>query len=120
MTGRGVSTPRTSLDSATLNTGSSVFTVCVRLMATAANDRFAAMWPNRMHRRRPEDRRELALCDGLRQQQQHPLTLASIDSGSRCRPITSQACLQYWKGRQHRPESQSSTLPKEAFFAPTR
>ncbi len=44
-TGSGVSTPSTSLDSATLKTGSRVFTVCVRLMATAAKDRFAAMWP---------------------------------------------------------------------------
>ena len=44
-TGAGVPTPRMALDSSTLNAGSSVFTVCVRLMATAANDRLAAMWP---------------------------------------------------------------------------
>ena len=45
MTGAGVPTPSTSLDSATLKTGSSVFTVCVRLIATAAKERFAAMCP---------------------------------------------------------------------------
>ena len=45
MTGRGVEVPKTSLDNATLNTGSNVFTVCVKLIATAAKDRLAAMWP---------------------------------------------------------------------------
>jgi len=44
-TGAGVPTPRIVLDSSTLNAGSSVLTVCVRLIATAANDRLAAMWP---------------------------------------------------------------------------
>ena len=44
-TGRGVGWPRTSLDSATLKAGSSVLTVCVRLMATAAKDRLAATCP---------------------------------------------------------------------------
>ena len=41
-TGRGVAWPRMTLDSTTLNTGSRVFTVCVRLIATAAKDRLAA------------------------------------------------------------------------------
>lgn len=41
-TGRGVAWPRMTLDSTTLNTGSSVFTVWVRLIATAAKDRLAA------------------------------------------------------------------------------
>lgn len=45
MTGRGVEVPKTSLDSATLKTGSRVFTVCVKLIATAAKDRLAATWP---------------------------------------------------------------------------
>ena len=44
-TGAGVFWPSSSLDSATLNTGSSVLTVCVSEIATAANDRLAAMWP---------------------------------------------------------------------------
>ena len=41
-TGAGVDVPKTSLDRMTLNTGSKVFTVCVKLMATAANDKLAA------------------------------------------------------------------------------
>lgn len=45
MTGAGVFWPSSSFESATLKTGSRVLTVCVREMATAANDRFAAMWP---------------------------------------------------------------------------
>lgn len=44
-TGAGVPTPRNSLDRSTLKAGSRVFTVWVRLIATAANDRLAAMWP---------------------------------------------------------------------------
>ena len=45
MTGAGVPTPSSAWDSSTLKAGSSVFTVCVSEMATAANDRFAATWP---------------------------------------------------------------------------
>ena len=45
MTGAGVPTPSSAWDSSTLKAGSRVFTVCVSEMATAANDRFAAMWP---------------------------------------------------------------------------
>lgn len=44
-TGPGVFWPSSSLDSTTLKTGSIVFTVCVREIATAAKDRLAAMWP---------------------------------------------------------------------------
>ena len=44
-TGRGVLVPRKMRDRATLKAGSSVFTVCVREMATAAKDRLAATWP---------------------------------------------------------------------------
>ena len=44
-TGPGVFCPSSSLESTTLNTGSMVFTVCVREIATAANDRLAAMCP---------------------------------------------------------------------------
>lgn len=43
--GRGVASPRMSLARMTLNAGSSVLTVCVREIATAANDKFAAMCP---------------------------------------------------------------------------
>lgn len=45
MTGPGVPTPSSAWDSSTLKAGSRVFTVCVSEMATAANDRFAAMCP---------------------------------------------------------------------------
>ena len=44
-TGAGVFCPKSSLDKTTLNTGSMVLTVCVKEMATAANDRLAAMCP---------------------------------------------------------------------------
>merc|ERR1719183_1555269 len=44
-TGSAVASPRISLARITLNAGSSVFTVCVKEMATAANDRLAATWP---------------------------------------------------------------------------
>lgn len=44
-TGRGVPTPRNSLERSTLKAGSSVFTVWVSEIATAAKDRLAAMWP---------------------------------------------------------------------------
>ena len=44
-TGTEVEVPSTSLLIATLNTGSSVLTVCVNEIATAANEMFAAMWP---------------------------------------------------------------------------
>ena len=43
--GRGVDSPKMSFMSTTLKAGSSVLTVCVREMATAAKDRLAAMWP---------------------------------------------------------------------------
>lgn len=46
ITGAGVAVPRMSLDNATLKAGSSVLTVCVREIATAAKDRLAAMCPN--------------------------------------------------------------------------
>eukprot|EP00983_Pelagomonas_calceolata_P098242 1158326-Pelagomonas_calceolata.AAC.3 len=45
MAGKGVASPRISLDSSTLKAGSRVLTVWVREMATAAKDRLAAMWP---------------------------------------------------------------------------
>ena len=44
-TGAGVFCPKRTLESATLKTGSSVLTVWVREMATAANDRLAAICP---------------------------------------------------------------------------
>mmetsp|Transcript_8414 Transcript_8414/g.18005 ORF Transcript_8414/g.18005 Transcript_8414/m.18005 type:complete len:226 (-) Transcript_8414:255-932(-) len=44
--GRGVLSPRISFASTTLNAGSSVFTVWVREIATAANEMFAAMCPS--------------------------------------------------------------------------
>lgn len=44
-TGTDVDVPSTSLLMATLKTGSSVFTVCVSEMATAAKEMFAAMCP---------------------------------------------------------------------------
>jgi hypothetical protein len=43
MAGRGVDSPRISCESTTLNAGSRVFTVCVREMATAAKEMFAAI-----------------------------------------------------------------------------
>ena len=43
--GSGVASPRMSFASTTLKAGSRVLTVCVREMATAANDKLAAMWP---------------------------------------------------------------------------
>ena len=43
--GRGVASPRMSFMSTTLKAGSSVLTVCVSEIATAANERLAAMWP---------------------------------------------------------------------------
>ena len=45
MTGPGVPTPNSAWESSTLKAGSSVLTVCVNEMATAAKDRFAAMCP---------------------------------------------------------------------------
>lgn len=44
-TGAGVEVPISSLESTTLKAGSSVFTVCVSEMATAAKERLAATWP---------------------------------------------------------------------------
>jgi hypothetical protein len=44
-TGMGVASPRMTLESTTLNAGSRVLTVCVKLMATAANEMLAATWP---------------------------------------------------------------------------
>ncbi len=44
-TGPGVFWPSSSLERTTLKTGSMVLTVWVREMATAANDRLAAMCP---------------------------------------------------------------------------
>ena len=44
-TGSGVASPRMTLDSTTLKAGSSVLTVCVSEMATAANEMLAATWP---------------------------------------------------------------------------
>lgn len=44
-TGSGVLTPSTSFDRRQLKAGSSVLTVCVSEIATAANDTLAAMWP---------------------------------------------------------------------------
>ena len=44
-TGHGVGVPSTSLESTTLKAGSRVLTVCVREIATAANDKLAATWP---------------------------------------------------------------------------
>lgn len=43
--GSGVDCPRISCERTTLNAGSSVLTVCVSEMATAANERLAATWP---------------------------------------------------------------------------
>lgn len=45
ITGNGVASPRMTLASTTLNAGSKVFTVCVREIATAAKERFAATCP---------------------------------------------------------------------------
>ena len=46
ITESGVAAPRISCDRTTLNRGSSVLTVCVSEIATAAKDRLAATWPN--------------------------------------------------------------------------
>jgi hypothetical protein len=43
--GSGVDSPRRTFMSTTLNAGSRVLTVWVSEMATAANDKLAAMWP---------------------------------------------------------------------------
>jgi hypothetical protein len=45
MTGAGVLVPKKIFESKTLKAGSKVFTVCVREIATAANDRLAATCP---------------------------------------------------------------------------